>query len=78
MWTLFYGPVACLIALNVLYFGLTCWRLWYRNRNYNGNALRSLRLNFLLYIKLFLIMGIPWIFEIIGYSVSDAETEIYW
>ena len=77
-WAFFYGPIACLLALNVLYLGLTCWRLWYEYRGYNGNGLRSLRFNCLLYVKLFLVMGITWIFEIISFAVSPRETNVYW
>ena len=77
-WAFYYGPIACLLALNMLYFGLTCWRLWYRYRDYNGNGLRSLRFNCLLYVKLFLIMGLTWIFDVISFALMHLGNEMYW
>ncbi|XP_014609834.1 PREDICTED: G-protein coupled receptor Mth2-like [Polistes canadensis] len=76
VWVFFYGPIAILLTLNVIYLGLTSWRLWHEYREYNGNKLRALRFKCLLYMKLMLVMGITWIFEILSYAIGT--TGWYW
>ncbi|XP_012145197.1 G-protein coupled receptor Mth2 isoform X1 [Megachile rotundata] len=68
MWVYFYGPIAILLALNVIYLGLTSWRLWHQYRECNGGKLKALRFKFLLYVKLIFVMGITWIFEVLSYA----------
>lgn len=72
VWVFFYGPIAILLTLNVIYLGLTSWRLWHECRKYNGNKLRALRFKCLLYTKLVLVMGVTWIFEILSYAISST------
>ncbi|OAD60406.1 G-protein coupled receptor Mth2, partial [Eufriesea mexicana] len=67
-WAYFYGPIAILLTLNVIYLGLTGWRLWHQYRNYSESKLRVLRFKCLLYVKLIFVMGITWIFEVISYA----------
>ncbi|XP_047369507.1 G-protein coupled receptor Mth2-like isoform X2 [Vespa velutina] len=76
VWVFFYGPIAFLLTLNVIYLGLTSWRLWHEYREYIGNNLRALRFKCLLYIKLMLVMGITWIFEILSFAAGT--TQWYW
>lgn len=76
IWAFFYGPIAFLLALNVIYLSLTSWRLWHEYREYNGNKLRALRFKCLLYVKLMLVMGITWIFEILSFAAGSDHW--YW
>ncbi|KAI4490321.1 hypothetical protein M0802_010698 [Mischocyttarus mexicanus] len=76
VWVFFYGPIAILLTLNFIYLGLTSWKLWRKYREYNGNKLRALRFKCLLYIKLVLVMGVTWIFEILSYIANS--TLWYW
>ncbi|XP_012233604.1 probable G-protein coupled receptor Mth-like 1 [Linepithema humile] len=76
-WAYFYGPVTILLTLNMIYLGLTSWRLWHQYRNYTGSKLRVLRFKCLLYIKLVLVMGITWIFEIISFAI-DTKMDEFW
>uniref|UniRef100_A0A1B6CQ85 G-protein coupled receptors family 2 profile 2 domain-containing protein n=1 Tax=Clastoptera arizonana TaxID=38151 RepID=A0A1B6CQ85_9HEMI len=66
LWSFFYGPVAFLLIGNILYFLSTACHLWsdYETPNIR---LKSLRYKFALYLRLYLAMGITWIFEIISY-----------
>lgn len=77
-WAYFYGPIAVLLTLNVIYLGLTSWRLWHQYRDYTGSKLRVLRFKCLLYIKLVLVMGITWIFELISFAVDTKIEELWW
>ncbi|KAG5323971.1 MTH2 protein, partial [Acromyrmex heyeri] len=74
-WAYFYGPVAVLLILNMLYLGMTSWRLWHQYREYTGSKLRILRFKCLLYIKLVLVMGITWIFELLSFAIGSRMDE---
>ncbi|KAK2580208.1 hypothetical protein KPH14_012468 [Odynerus spinipes] len=76
IWAFFYGPIAFLLALNIIYLGLTSWRLWHEYREFNGNKLRALRFKCLLYVKLMLVMGITWVFEILSFAAGAQHW--YW
>ena len=73
MWAYFYGPVAILLTLNIVYLGLTSWRLWHQYRDYSGSKLRALRFKCLLYVKLILVMGVTWIFEVLSYAYGSKN-----
>lgn len=76
-WAYFYGPVGILLTLNMIYLGLTSWRLWHRYRDYTGSKLRVLRFKCMLYIKLVLVMGITWIFELMSFAI-DTNIDEFW
>ena len=76
MWAYFYGPIGILLTLNIVYLGLTSWRLWHQYREYSGNKLRALRFKCLLYVKLILVMGVTWIFEVLSYA--DGSKTNFW
>ncbi|XP_076225813.1 G-protein coupled receptor Mth2 isoform X2 [Nomia melanderi] len=73
MWAYFYGPILILLILNVVYLGMTGWRLWHQCSDYNGNKLRALRFKCMLYIKLILVMGVTWIFEVASYAEGPKK-----
>lgn len=77
MWVYFYGPIAILLTLNVIYLGLTSWRLWHQYREYSGSKLRVLRFKCLLYFKLILVMGITWIFEVISFADGSKNNDFW-
>lgn len=76
-WAYFYGPVAILLTLNIVYLGLTSWRLWHQYRNCSGTKLRVLRFKCLLYTKLIFVMGITWIFEVLSYVDHKSRNNIW-
>ncbi|XP_043255579.1 G-protein coupled receptor Mth2-like [Colletes gigas] len=73
LWAYFYGPIAILLTLNVIYLGLTGWRLWHQYREFTGSTLRALRFKCLLYVKLIFVMGITWIFEVLSYAEGSRN-----
>lgn len=76
-WTYFYGPVAILLTLNMIYLGMISWRLWHQYRDFTGSKLRVLRFKCLLYIKLVLVMGVTWIFELISFAIGSRMDEFW-
>ncbi|VVD01573.1 probable G-protein coupled receptor Mth-like 3 [Leptidea sinapis] len=75
-WIYFYGPIAILITTNVFLFIMSSIHLWTQNRKYEVNKLNNLKRKFLTSLKLFLVMGISWIFEIA--SFAHGESHIIW
>lgn len=75
-WAYFYGPIGILLMLNIIYLGLTSWRLWHQYRDYTGSNLRVLRFKCLLYFKLVLVTGITWIFELLSFAI-DTNIEFW-
>lgn len=67
-WIFFYGPIAVLITANVSLFFLSSISLWRHTRKYEVNKLNNLKHKFLVSLKLFLVMGISWIFEIASFA----------
>ncbi|KAH9631595.1 hypothetical protein HF086_004362 [Spodoptera exigua] len=72
-WIFFYGPIAVLITANVVLFAMTSFNLWRQTRKYEVNTLNVLKHKFLLSLKLFLVMGISWIFEIASFAHGSAH-----
>ncbi|XP_034238569.1 probable G-protein coupled receptor Mth-like 1 [Thrips palmi] len=76
-WLWFYWPLAVLLGLNVVYFVWTTARLWQQYGDSNTCRRKLLRRRCLLSLKLFLIMGISWIFELIS-SAADLPGHYAW
>ncbi|KAJ9600194.1 hypothetical protein L9F63_009528, partial [Diploptera punctata] len=72
-WTYFYGPVAVLLICNFVFFVWTAWCLWKGCKDQSAPKLRCLRYKCLLYLKLFLVMGITWIFELMSFIVDSSS-----
>ncbi|GBP03934.1 Probable G-protein coupled receptor Mth-like 1 [Eumeta japonica] len=72
----FYGPIAILIVVNIVLFVSSSVQLWMDAKKYEASTLNNLKYRFLLSLKLFLVMGISWIFEII--SFIHGESHIIW
>ncbi|XP_023940357.2 probable G-protein coupled receptor Mth-like 3 [Bicyclus anynana] len=75
-WIFFYGPIAVLITANILLFVLSSLKLWRSTRKYEVNKLNNLKHKFLTSLKLFLVMGISWVFEIA--SFAHGESHVIW
>ncbi|CAK1583626.1 unnamed protein product [Parnassius mnemosyne] len=73
-WIFFYGPVAMLITANVILFVMSSYNLWMQHtRKYEVSKLNNLKHKFLVSLKLFLVMGISWIFEIASFAHGQAH-----
>ncbi|PNF24431.1 hypothetical protein B7P43_G09683 [Cryptotermes secundus] len=81
----FYGPMAFLLLANLMLFLYTATRIILVRRdtailnsagNTSGSAIRKNRQRLVLYVKLFCLMGLTWITEIISWAVGGAD--YYW
>ncbi|XP_023940356.2 probable G-protein coupled receptor Mth-like 3 [Bicyclus anynana] len=75
-WIFFYAPIAVLITANIILFVLSSLKLWRSTRKYEVNKLNNLKHKFLTSLKLFLVMGISWVFEIA--SFAHGESHVIW
>ncbi|KAL0269907.1 UNVERIFIED_CONTAM: hypothetical protein PYX00_007489 [Menopon gallinae] len=78
-WALFYAPMALLILLNIYLFIHCCWILWRGYRDPTQDRIRFLRFKCILTLRLFLLSGVPWIFDIISFSLEGVvELRYLW
>ncbi|XP_014254266.1 G-protein coupled receptor Mth2-like isoform X2 [Cimex lectularius] len=85
-WTYFYGPMAVILFSNLILFSITAYRIWRHRREtaqsfHRGDSRRhdgneSERFN--LYLKLFLVMGINWISELISFMFGKDVPQYLW
>jgi G protein-coupled receptor Mth (Methuselah protein) len=85
----FDGPVVVLLALNVALFSLTARRLWRLKREaaqaFKSSSIRVVapagnrqhKDRFTLYVKLFLLMGVTWIMEVVSWAAGGPDTLWY-
>ncbi|XP_071447323.1 probable G-protein coupled receptor Mth-like 3 [Hetaerina americana] len=71
-WAYFYAPISILLACNVIFFLMTTLRLW-RSGDNTVPGVRASRYKCLLYLSVFMIMGILWIFEVISFLCKGME-----
>ncbi|PSN52656.1 hypothetical protein C0J52_08807 [Blattella germanica] len=81
----FYGPIAFVLVMNLALFLYTAARIiavrrdtaiLNSARNTSGSAVQKDRQRLILYVKLFCLMGLTWVTEIISWAVGGAE--YYW
>ncbi|XP_069675015.1 G-protein coupled receptor Mth2-like isoform X2 [Periplaneta americana] len=71
-------PVIVLTCLNTVYFVWTGCRLWSgTDQSQPSNEIRSLKYKCLLYLKLFLLMGMTWVARIL-IAVIPTTNRVYW
>ncbi|GJQ66179.1 putative Secretin family 7 transmembrane receptor [Trypoxylus dichotomus] len=72
MWTYFYGPIAVLLVMNLILFIWSTIVLW-RDFSEHSPRIKNLKYKCLLTLKLCLIMGIPWLFEVISFTLTNVH-----
>ncbi|XP_069675012.1 G-protein coupled receptor Mth2-like [Periplaneta americana] len=71
-------PVILIICLNTVYFIWTGCRLCGgTDQSQSSDEIRSLKYKCLLYLKLFLLMGMTWVVRII-FAVISSTNKVYW
>jgi hypothetical protein len=74
----FYGPIAVLLIANCVTFGFTINHLMKHgkdtvNLRQNKKSAAVNRQRFILYVELFVVMGITWMAEVISWKVGQPE-----
>ncbi|KAL1132465.1 hypothetical protein AAG570_010420 [Ranatra chinensis] len=80
-WLYFYGPMTVLIFANLVMFAITARRIFVHRRETSvlksgdskrhNNDKESFRFN--LYLKLFVVMGINWVMELVSWVVKGPQ-----
>ena len=65
--------MAVLLCLNVIYYGWTIGVLWRRFSQTDEKKVKVLKYRLLLCVKLFFIMGISWIFELLSAAFQEVD-----
>jgi G protein-coupled receptor Mth (Methuselah protein) len=84
------APLVILLSLNLLFFGMTAWQLWtlrrdsrrvFRGANSKIHGPAGQRKQdkeqFAMYAKLFLLMGVTWIMEVVSWAIGGDESLWY-
>ncbi|XP_016946731.1 probable G-protein coupled receptor Mth-like 3 [Drosophila biarmipes] len=69
----FYGPMMLLIAFNIAMFILTALSITGVKKNVRKNKINSDKQVYTLYLRLFILMGLTWSFEIINFFVRRTK-----
>ncbi|XP_017768554.1 PREDICTED: G-protein coupled receptor Mth2-like [Nicrophorus vespilloides] len=72
-WAYFYGPISILLCINLVLFLLSIKAVWRETKNINDAKVRSLKFKIRLYVRLFLIMGLLWFFEVISVALNNVH-----
>ncbi|KRT83071.1 hypothetical protein AMK59_3860, partial [Oryctes borbonicus] len=72
LWSYFYGPIAVLVVMNLILFIWSTIALW-RDLSEQSPRIKKLKYKCLLTLKLCLIMGVPWLFEVISFSLENVH-----
>ncbi|XP_074037329.1 G-protein coupled receptor Mth2 isoform X2 [Leptinotarsa decemlineata] len=72
----FYGPIIVLLTMNVVLFLWTTLVLWKHSQNSSKTKILKYRLK--MYAKLFFIMGITWIFEVMSAVLVNDKYKWIW
>lgn len=75
IWAYFYGPILVLLIINIIFFCWTIKKLWKDCGTVHNSSskIKSLKYKCLLYVKLFFIMGLSWIFEVLSFAFDYKE-----
>jgi G protein-coupled receptor Mth (Methuselah protein) len=76
----FYAPMGLLLCLNIIYYACTIAVLWRKLTNVDEKKSKVLKYRLLLCVKLFFIMGISWVFELVSAAFQDVNPtlQIFW
>lgn len=74
----FYGPISVLLCINIVYFVWTTVVLWQQMKRCTVEKAKVQKFRLLLCIKLFFVMGISWIFEVVSALFEESTSRWIW
>lgn len=72
LWYL-YIPISVMIFINVALFCWTCVVLHRHGHDFNPERRNSLKYRVMMYLRLFLIVGLIWIFEVVSFMAGEHD-----
>lgn len=73
-----YLPLSVMLSINIFLFVWTSYHLHASGDDISPDRKKALRYKCMLYLKLFLLAGLIWIFEILSFHVGDGPTHQSW
>ncbi|XP_053682712.1 probable G-protein coupled receptor Mth-like 11 [Sabethes cyaneus] len=73
-----YLPLSVMLSINIFLFVWTSYHLHTSGDDISPDRKKALRYKCMLYLKLFLLAGLIWIFEIISFHVGDGHLGRSW
>ncbi|EAT36386.2 AAEL011521-PA, partial [Aedes aegypti] len=73
-----YLPLSVMLSINIFLFVWTSYHLHASGDDISPDRKKALRYKCMLYLKLFLLAGLIWIFEIISFHVEDGRLHRSW
>lgn len=73
-----YLPLSVMLSINIFLFVWTSYHLHTSGDDISPDRKKALRYKCMLYLKLFLLAGLIWIFEIISFHVADGHLHQSW
>ncbi|XP_065084458.1 probable G-protein coupled receptor Mth-like 1 [Ochlerotatus camptorhynchus] len=73
-----YLPLSIMLSINIFLFVWTSYHLHASGDDISPDRKKALRYKCMLYLKLFLLAGLIWIFEIISFHVEDGRLNRSW
>uniref|UniRef100_A0A8D8MKH3 G-protein coupled receptor Mth2 n=1 Tax=Culex pipiens TaxID=7175 RepID=A0A8D8MKH3_CULPI len=73
-----YLPLSIMLSINIFLFVWTSYHLHTSGDDISPDRKKALRYKCMLYLKLFLLAGLIWIFEIISFHVEEGHTHRSW
>ncbi|XP_018567392.1 G-protein coupled receptor Mth2 [Anoplophora glabripennis] len=74
----FYGPISVLLCINIVYFVWTTMVLCEQMKRCSEKTAKVQKFRLLLCIKLFFVMGISWIFEVVSALFEENTSRWIW
>ncbi|XP_022197953.2 G-protein coupled receptor Mth2 isoform X2 [Nilaparvata lugens] len=85
MWTYFYGPMASILVANLFFFMTTINKILKISKEtrvltHDGNKRHDEKekQRYMLYFKLFLVMGITWVSEVVSFHFGSRQSSFVW
>nr|AJA06112.1 G-protein coupled receptor Mth-like protein 2 [Dastarcus helophoroides] len=74
----FYGPISVLLIINAIYYVWTISVLWREVRNVESKRTKILKYRLKMCLKLAVVMGITWVFEVISAALMEDYPSPFW
>ncbi|XP_045471023.1 G-protein coupled receptor Mth2-like [Harmonia axyridis] len=71
-------PISIILALNIIFFFSTIYTLWKEIQQYDGRRLKIIKYRLGLCFRMFFVMGISWIFEVLSAAFENEHPSVIW
>lgn len=71
-WTFLYIPISIMLCINIILFFWSAWGLHTTGSDVSPDRRKALTYKFGLYLKLFMLAGLTWIFEVLSYQFGGS------